>query len=402
MMTISILVFFSISILIYARTGFKLWSILGYIVYGITLAILRALKAIIKPRQKLSVMKKPVYAVWDYESAFELAATEVIVGFKAKRRPFRINLLESHTLLGATTGGGKTFLLHNILIQLFNKGNKFTSGVDVYICDLKGHPNDMLERWSPVLSGYAKRSADGDISSVLALLRFIDGQLQKQLPKKIMLFVDEVAVVTQDAEGDALLGRIASQLRLNGALIVTIQHPHHTAMKTLIKHNIERRICGIVMNESQGSVILETRVKDDDLPSSRGEFVIREPGHRHLIKVNSRMVDLPGDIDKVVTTVLELSTDHDDRIKLFTDVAGNKETGDSLPGVAKVSGTWNVAGAQHWVMTCYRNFALAGAFEPPEKRGQPYKMAVSYLVGLTLIKQYLADGSWQEDPETTI
>lgn len=311
-------------------------------------------------------------------------------------RDFLVNIMSHHTLIGATSGGGKSWLLHSILKQLFDKGTMFYDNTDVYIVDLKGHPRDMFQYWNPVLSGYATRIAN-NLEDAIKMLQTIEEKLGEELDKKILLIVDEVHILTNDKEGDRLLASIASQLRLNGALILLVQHSQYGIIKTFVRYNIERRICGLVMSRNQAQIILDVRPKEDELPDRVGEYLIREPGKSRLIRVATDKLELPDDITRTVKNVLAVKAENMPEMKLLIDVIGDKKIGDKIIGVRRIAEELNIPNAQDFVMVAYRNFTRAGIFSSPEKRGGSYTLAVADInEAITRLKDYLPN--WMSAP----
>lgn len=311
-------------------------------------------------------------------------------------RDFVVNIMSHHTLIGATSGGGKSWLLHSILKQLFDKGRMFYDNTDVYIVDLKGHPRDMFQYWNPVLSGYATRIAN-NLEDAVRMLQTIETKLGEELDRKILLIVDEVHILTNDKEGDRLLASIASQLRLNGALILLVQHSQYGIIKTFVRYNIERRICGLVMSRNQAQIILDVRPKEEELPDRVGEYLIREPGKNRLIKVSTDKLELPEDITRTVKNVLAVKSENMPEMKLLIDVIGDKKLGDKIVGVRRIAEDLDLPNAQDFVMVAYRNFTRAGIFTSPEKRGGAYTLAVTDInEAVTRLKDYLPN--WMTAP----
>lgn len=356
------------------------------------------------PTIKLPTIARPtVEKISDYISAYQLKHTEVILGTDYRNRPVRVDIMDEHTMCAASTGGSKTWLLHSILIQLFGKGSRFMDNVKVYVADFKGHPRDMWAEWQPLLAGYATRSETGDINACLNLLRQISLMLQKDVSERILLIVEEASILTANKEGDELLGQIASQLRLNGSLIVTIQHPQYSKMQTFIKHNINRRIAGLVLNQSQAEVILEVRPKEHDLPQDKGDYLLREPGHRNIIKFKAMKPDLPAEIQTVVENGINILTETDERLRIFKEVCLGKKKGAAIIGAETMGKQlkW-LNNAQFNVMIAYRNFVKAGAFIPPEGKGGRSKMACDFEEGFAKVRAFIDAGKWEKESEKII
>lgn len=353
---------------------------------------------------RLPVRKRiEVNSTLDLISAYQLGPTEVVLGLASGKRPVKVDIMDRHMLLGGLTGGGKTYEVHAILLQLFGKGKRFTDQVDVYMLDMKNHPKDMLREWSLLCKGYAARGSDGSITEALALLRQIDRILQVEIKKRILLIVEEAPIITSDQEGDKLLERIASQLRLNGAVIMTVQHAHYQAIKTLTKHNLERRVAGLVMNVSQAETLLEVRPDKRQLPRERGQYLLHEPGKRELISLTAPKPNLPDEIRMVVEANQLFEAETDERLKIFHDMLSNLAKGAAVPGVKGLARqyTW-LKNAQFRLLVAQRNYAEAGALIKPAKRGERYKLAQHFPVAFKMVSDYIAAGRWQEEPESVI
>lgn len=393
---------------LYFKLKIKINHPISLLVFGLGLVIFRISKvfwwlATRRPNIKLPVMAKPIVEkISDYISAYQLKHTEVILGM-AGYRPVRVDVMDEHTLLGASSGGSKTWLLHAMLIQLFGKGSRFMDNVQVYVCDFKGHPRDMWKEWQPLLTGFAMRSSTGDITECLELLKRIDRLLQVDITERILLIVEDAVILTDDKEGNALLGRIASQLRLNGSLIVTIQHPQYRHMQTFTKHNIQRRIAGIVKNQSQAEVILEMRPKEHQLPVDKGNYILVEPGKRHLISFKAMKPDLPAEIQAVVKNGIDILAENDQRLRIYREVCQGKKKGASIIGAQTLGREikW-MPNAQFNLMIAYRNFVKANVFLPPEGKGSRSKMLCDFEEGFAKVREFIEAGKWEKEAEKII
>lgn len=378
------------------------------LVFGLSLVMVRLARGFWwilshRPKVKLPVVAKPmVEKISDYISAYQLKHTEVILGMSGYR-PVRVDVMDEHTMLAASTGGSKTWLLHAMLIQLFGKGSRFMDNVQVYVCDFKGHPRDMWQEWQPLLTGYAVRSSTGSIQDCLDMLKKISLMLQVDVNERILLIIEEASILTADKAGDELLGQIASQLRLNGSLIVTIQHPQYSKMQTFIKHNINRRIAGLVLNQSQAEVILEVRPKDSQLPMDKGDYLLREPGKRNLISFKAMKPDLPAEIQTVVKQGIDILAENDQRLRIYREVCQGKKKGASIVGAQTLGKEikW-MPNAQFNLMIAYRNFVKAGVFLPPEGKGSRSKMLCDFEEGFAKVREFIDAGKWEKEAEKII
>lgn len=385
-------------LIIQVRTGKRIYQPIGSIVYGLILVTKRFIIYVYRLNKRAA--RKTVESVRELTKAdVDAHPYEVSLG-KMGGKDFIVNIMEHHTLIGATSGGGKTYMLHNILKQLFDKGSLFFDNTDVYIIDLKGHPRDMFHLWRPVLAGYATRLGT-NMDDALEMLRDIESKLGEELEKKILLIVDEAYILTADKEGDRLLSSIASQLRLNGALVLLVQHPQYAIVKTFIRYNVERRICGLVLNRDQAKIILDVAPKTDELPERVGQYLIREPGKNKLIRVITEEVKIPEGITNTTRNVIAVKAEELPAMKLLMDVIGEKKLGDNIVGIRTIAPQLEIQNAQNFVQVAYRNFVNAGIFEAPKYKGARYKLAVQDLdTALTKFKEYLPN--WQDAPESLI
>ena len=401
MTTLDIIAFWSIIIwlIIKLRTGKRINQPIGVLVYMFILMIVRfskfsyykAIRAAHKTGQAVAESIIPSTQTHPYE---------VSLGKQDNGRDFIVNMMTSHTLIGATSGGGKTYMLHNIMKQLYDKGRLFSDNTDVYIIDLKGHPSDMLQVWQPILSGYATRIG-GNLDEAISLLAEIESKLSQELDKKVLLIIDEAAILTADKEGDRLLGNVASQLRLNGSLVLLVQSPQYSVVKTFIRYNIERRICGLVMSRDQAKIILDYRPKEEELPQRIGEYIIREPGKNKLIRVRTEKLELPEAITITIKNVLGVRAEDLPEMRLLIDVVGPRVFGDTIGGVRAIASTLDIPNAQNFVMVAYRNFTNAGIFNPPKYRGGKYTLAVADINEAVIrLRDYLPQ--WRSAPLSQI
>lgn len=383
----------------YFRLRIKVYQIVFITLYGLYLVFLRYFKAILgwwytKPYPEFSVPKwvRPA-TISEYSTSFNLKPCEVVLGYEGKR-PIKIDITDHHTLIGATSGGAKTNEIHSILLQLYSHPG-FNGWV--YLLDMKSHPADRFDLWKPLVKRYEKRDYDGGVAAALKVLQEIEGLLREEVSQPLIVIIDEVYPLTQNKEGDRLLGIIASQIRLNGSLILTVQHPHHQVLKTFTKHNIERRMCGVVVNDKQAEIILESK-PNVPLPVLPGQFLLREPGRRGLVQLVADEVDF-DEIEQTIGTILERRIQDDWRISLYRDVTENKKIGEKVIGVRQIKEQYG-RDAQEKVMVAFRNFANAGLFHAPERRGKSYTVRVPWPEGLGQLNNYFEN--WEENPDSLI
>lgn len=377
------------------RAKKKINTPIGVLIYGLILTLKRLLLFVYKSfvragRKTKQVVEENIIA------AIQTHPYEVSLGKQSSGREFVVNVMDHHSLIGATSGGGKTYMLHHILKQLFDKGRLFFDNTDVYIIDLKGHPTDMLHLWKPLLSGYATRIGN-NLDDALGLLQQIESRLGEEVERKILLIIDEAAILTADKKGDELLGNVASQLRLNGSLILLVQSPQYSVVKTFIRYNIPRRMCGLVMSRDQAKIILDYRPKQEELPERIGDYIIREPGKNKLIAVHTPKIELPEAINLTIKNVLGIRSEDLPEMKLLIDIVGPRTRGETITGVRAIASTLEIPNAQNFVMVAYRNFTNAGILDAPKYRGGRYTLAVADVnEAVTKLRDYLPN--WMAAP----
>lgn len=385
---------------LYVRFGIKVYQILFVLLYGLYLTLSYHFIRLwgwwrSTPYPEFSVPKwvRPE-TISEYVAGYNLKPYEVILGYEG-RKPIKIDITDHHTLIGATSGGAKTNETHSLLLQLYS--NPAFKG-DVYLFDMKGHPNDKFDLWKPLVKRYVTRDYDNGVTAAIAVLEELELRLREAVTHKIIVIIDEVYPLTQNKEGDRLLGIIASQIRLNGSLIVTVQHPHHNVLKTFTKHNIERRMCGVVVNERQAEVILEVK-PHLALPAVPGQFILREPGRRGLIQMVADEVDFE-EIEQTIGLILERRVESDWRIALYRDLTENKKVNDKVMGIRTIKETYSGKDAQEKVMIAMRNYANADILYSPERRGKSYTVKQPWPQGLGDLNNYL--DRWEENPDSLL
>lgn len=406
-------------LLIRIITGIRLDYVGGLIIYGTILTLRRwtlgcagaCKKAFSRVPKRERPRLEPITRVTQYESRYRLKLFEVILSnssFKLVKADFHSH----HTLIGASSGWGKTNLINSILVQLFNKGKKFVDACDVYLIDLKGDENDYLHLWKPVLAGYFSISERNNVMErVIHTLNGIIEDMHRRhkegdSEKRILVIIDEIAMLTTMSsdkafKGDAIaaLNRLSGQLRSRGTIIAATQYPKYDVLPTSSRFNMDRRICLYVNNTSEGQVVLGTKPRPDELATQKGEFLLREPGKPGLIKGHAMLVDIPAEIDRVVYGILDRAIEDDIRLRLFREVTEGREVCEAIVGMNKVYKSMGMS--LHEVKVAYRHFALAGAFEPPKtEKGSSYHLLVPYEEGFTMVRRYIEEGNWHNDPES--
>lgn len=359
-----------------------------------------------KPQRKVL---EPLTRITQIEARYRLKLYEVIFSFVGLK-PIRIDFSEHHTLISGSSGWGKTVMLNSIMISLFNKGRIFLDNCDVYLIDLKGVERDYLHLWRPVLAGYFSiTEGDGGVEEAIATLnRIIDnhlGQRNNGSSKRILIIIDEVAMFTTMSddrrmrrEAVATLNRLSGQIRTYGTVIAATQYPLTDVIPSSIRVNFDRRIAFYLNNVGEGEVALGTRPKPGEMPTQKGEFLLREPGVAGFVRGRAMMPELPAEIDKVVFSLINGMSENDKRLQLYRMAAEGKDICDNVMGINRI---YKLIGwTSHEVTLAYRHFSIAGAFDPPEKKGQHHKLKVSYEEGFGLIKRYIEEGNWHKTPKS--
>lgn len=341
-------------------------------------------------------------------SRYRLKPAEVVYGFN-RARPIKINFTKHHTIIGSSTGGGKTVSINSILIQLLSKGEEFYSKYDIVLIDLKGDTEeDFLNLWEPVVFKYFS-IAEGDIDAALAAIHSIVLEMKRRRQispderRRMIVIIDEVIILTRlskSKEGSDLLMELATQGRSTLTLIAATHNPHHSVMETITRHNFTRRIMMKAMDMNQAVLILGFRPKEKDIPKQPGHFILSDPERGDYVIGRVMMPDIPGDIEKVVGARLHTLIEGDGRLQLYREVASGKKGGASVVGIQALC-----AGGAYMperVTMAYRHFKQAGAFSHSGRKGQPYKLAVPFSRGVARIKDYIEAGQWENGPEMVI
>ena len=367
---IEILLFCVIVVLyfVYVNTRIKVWALVGYIFYGAGLTLLRGVKPFFRKKRHVEYsIRERAPSVSKLIQYHTLADTQVVLGYD-RATPVKVDIMKGHTLIGASSGFGKTMLIHSILVQLFQKPNFDT---DVYVIDLKAvYDEANYLPWRNVFRGYATIGDNGSITDAIALIERVIREARQENSKRILLIIDEFPTLLQSRVSRNLFTVVASQLRTKGSLILTAQSPTREMIPTAIKNNITRRICGGVISKTQARVVLEA--SPNEIPSKAGDFIVRDYGSNRLRSIYSLMVDYPSEIEQLVTKVLETRHEEDDRVRLFKIAAQGLLVGESLPGVRKLTDF-----PTKWVTDTYREFAELGLIEQPTQ-GKPYVLKVPF------------------------
>lgn len=380
---------------------------IGYGVYGFALMIGNALwntsgfmldawsevkRVEVKPPMAL---QPPPTSVADFANYYHLTGAEVVQGFH-RRRPIKVNLGQANTLISGSTGGGKTRSIHSWLIQWYSQGVRFTDNYKVFLVDLKGHQDDGLYMWEPVLDGYAQVQ-DGKIDQAIAMMNEIIRQIsQKQTGgKRIILIIDEIANLTKwagDKEGMDYLEQLVSQIRVIGNVIGSVQMGRHDIVATTARTQFSRRICFPARELSHVRLAMASSdIKQGQIPKKKGEFIMFDDESWTLIDGQTPFVDIWGesgqgsDIQRVIDKLMAENAETDPRLKLYLTVARNLPENGQIPGIQTVSSQLD------WLKTIdiqyfYRNYFYCGAFR--HGKNNAYYLNTDWRVGYGLVKKW--------------
>ena len=324
----------------------------------------------------------------------------VVLGYGANKRPISIDLTSQHTLIGASTGAGKTNLLNSFLIQLFSKRR---NDVDVYLVDLKGNHEDALYKWGAIAS-YVD-----EVEPALDLLRYLERAMnarnkQAGRPKRtILLVIDEVADLTTGTEAREhrqsavrLLTLLARKARsANIFLVIATQHPRYDVLDKAIANMLLRKICLAVDTAQQAEVILGFGLRSN-LPKQPGEFVLKDGLG---IKRGQTLLVGPDESEEVI--LRRISNFKDKRLQLWKDVAAAKRVGDGVTGINRMYEAKRPQYDLDFVRYGYRHLHYAGVLDPPVKGGRS-RIRVAFLEGIPLIQQYIEAEKWTGAPKPVV
>lgn len=360
------------------RIEIEVWA--GTFLYGIGLVILRWCKSIIrlfvraKKAQVPSIPRRPSQpeSVLDINSFHRLKGLEVVLGYAGVGRVLKIDLDRYHTIIAGSTGTGKTNILNSIIAQLVQRGPVFLNNYDLYMIDLKSSKEDNLFMWQPVITGYYSIDADGTTASAIeALVQIADEMQHDTTGKRKVVIIDELAMLTSMApnsdlrkRGQAILMRLAAQLRDKGSLVVATQRPVFDTIPRAISGNLERKVClRVDDNRDSARLILRHMPKTDATSLLEGEFILKEPGNKNIEQVGrSMLMELPGDIDRVVMSVIDTKSSSDNRLRLFREVANHLDEGGRVSGINRVSKSHDMSAEE--IKHFYRNYAHSGPSMP--------------------------------------
>jgi hypothetical protein len=353
--------------------------------------------------QRLPERPRRAESVLEINSAHRLDDPfDVVLGYDGMR-VIKVNLRRHHTIIGSTTGAGKTNLINSLLIQLFGRGSVFTSACDVYLIDLKNDEFDYLSMWIPLLAGYATIDSTG-IGPAVDLLSGLVGHMETgRHDKHTILIIDEMAFLTamatdkdQERLARMLLRRIMSQYRTWGTVIGAVQHAKYDIVPTEIRVNMDRKVALKVESKDHAKTILGYRPEKHELPWEPGQFLLNEPGRRELVSGKCLLVQVPQEIEAIIGNNIESSLLNWQE-EFFYDMAKGLVPGGPTPGIVKLSKATPYT--QTEIQTAKRHFALAGALTPPDEGGgQAYLLAEELPLAIGMVRNYVRMGRWTDVP----
>jgi hypothetical protein len=322
----------------------------------------------------------------------------VILGYSPSRDPISVDLMSQHTLIGASTGAGKTNILNSILIQVCQRKD-----LRVVIIDPKRDIEDELYVWRALPYVQYVDDMATAISTLRGLVTEMGRRHGESRAKKIplLVFIDEAATLTTGTEdrehrGAAvrnleLLARQARSARI--ALIVATQRPGFEILNKSIVNMLLRKVCLFVDTARQAEIILGFNPKVS-LPKQPGEFLLKDG---IVLKRGRALRVKHGEQQTVVARNLEGELASDKRLALWQTIAVGLEIGSRVPGIQRTYKS-NKKWGQVFVSHAYRHLANIGALRPPGKRGEGYRIAVAFMDAIPLIQEYIEGGKWQGEP----
>jgi len=391
--------------MILRKVGIRIDVVCGTTLYGLGLVVLRLLQY-----AKLWIWRVTRHAkdirIPQVHYKPRLSGLEIFLTDAEIRPTLRIDLDKYHTLIAGITGAGKTSLLNYIIYQLVSRPDTLVK-YDIHLFDLKHHKGDWLHLWQPVTNYYPSTLGT---TAILDKLEELASNLQNN-SKRLVIIIDEVAELTAH-ESDAklrsravsVLHKVAAQLRSAGAVVFATQRPQFESIPRNITSQLERKICLRMESQNDGRQLV---MRSNSIPYSvdslaAGEFVLKEPGHRTLYRKGyTPLLNLPGDIDKVVSQIIGIQAEEDTRLQLLVTACQGLKPGQMILGINKIVESVNMTAEE--VKHAYRNFALAGAFRPKLGKNsvvRGYVLANDYGQAVVLVLDYIKAGKWQSAPES--
>jgi hypothetical protein len=350
-----------------------------------------------KPEEK-AILQKPRVAkqsldVAEIHPSILRSPGSALVGYDKRRKPIIVDFGDNrHTLIGASTGGGKTTLLRSLLVQWLNR----PTPPEIWLIDIKGHPEDALRRFSPLV--HYVFGADAAMSALQSIHRIMQNRNEtgKSIPP-IIVVVDELAMLTDHESSDtkraarvwlAQLVKQARSAHIN--LVFATQSPRFDIVPTPIRYNMTRKVLLVADSSDHAKSVLNERPSKSAMPRNPGEFILKELGMRAGKTILSDI----GEIDDLVAQ--KLADIKDPRIKLWQIVSAGKSVGNRAPGINSLKDDlddWS----QQGIMYAYRNFAAAGVLTATNG-GRAYLITVPFVDGVRKLQEFIEAEEWQQEP----
>ena len=254
----------------------------------------------------IEVKKEKPYTqnVLEMMEIFSKRRLEFFIGYDKRKNPIKLNLEKDHVLIVASTGGGKTTLLQNIMIQFF-ASPVYAKKIRVHLFDLKGDKDDHLHRWEPLCDYYRIPQKDGNFGQVIQDLKRVFAEIRDdESGIKHYVVIDELAMFTMMPESSAerrqainIISAMASILRSKGKIIAATQNATAEVIPRQVSVNILNRIMFRVMDKTQADVAMGYSYKGF-MPTETGQFVLNQKGK--TINGNSFLYNV-AQIDQVLS-----------------------------------------------------------------------------------------------------
>ena len=341
--------------------------------------------------------RKTPSSAFDIASHEKLQPGEVVVGYNA-RRPIIANIKSGHTLVCGITGGGKTFLLHSMLVQWYSLGKRFTDNFEVYLIDLKGNVREKVWYWEACVDGYVGGGETDNVKQATQLMQRL-AKTGGDPDKHTIIIIDEVVTLTKDNAAAAVLRDLASKFRSTGSLILVNQYAKVAVIDTIIRYNLDRRICFRARELAHiRHAMSDNTIAKNMSPTEPGEFLISDAKSPKIRSGKVRQVKINGpesDISMAINLAMSNLGQSDKRISLYLAACGNLKRGGQLPAVNSIKG--EVGLKQKDVMYSYRNYCLARAVQKTQRN--TYVLISSFEEGYVALRRYILAGKWQSEPQ---
>lgn len=383
---------------------------LGYILFGLWISAENAMFFIYSSilytfgssKEKVAKIAYPSNPL-DINQTYRLALSEVSLGSDDSGEPIRVDLEKAHTLVVGVTGSGKTIELQSIMLQLFQRGRRFFDTYETYVFDLKGDDADNIWKWKPLVDNYYSITEGGLEDAVSKLEQLARSAHDKNRKRRIAVFVDEMAMFTQQSankelriRGEAAFLTLTSQIRSKGFLVGATQRPHYESVPRNVSSQFERKICFRVEAQQDAEQLAFRGRKLDWFFQSfeSGEFVVKEPGRRELYRHGQTRMVNPAHIDAVVIAVSG-NLDGDVRVQVLKQAITGVGVGKSVIGANRIAP--HVEVTNNKVAEFYRSFAMLGIFEQKlnVNGGVSYsKLAVNPTEAVRILEEAIRTGSY--------